>query len=142
MSRRRGRASSERQPGRYPRMARVNELCREIVAEELERLDDERLDLVTITHVGVDPDLRRATVEFSRLGEEEGEAAEALADHRVRLQAAIGRQARLKRTPELSFRVDQVIHSSARIEQLLRESVIADHEDEALGREPEPDQEA
>ena len=142
MSRRRGRNSGERQPGRYPRMARVNELCREIVAEELERLDDERLDLVTITHVGVDPDLRRATVEFSRLGEEEGEAAEALADHRTRLQAAIGRQARLKRTPELSFRVDQVIHTSARIEQLLRESVIADHEDEALGGEPGPDQEA
>lgn len=142
MSRRRGRNSGERQPGRYPRMARVNELCREIVAEELERLDDERLDLVTITHVGVDPDLRRATVEFSRLGEEEGEAAEALADHRTRLQAAIGRQARLKRTPELSFRVDQVIHSSARIEQLLRESVTADHEDEPLGGEPGPDQEA
>lgn len=142
MSRRRGRASGERQPGRYPRMARVNELCREIVAEELERLDDERLDLVTITHVGVDPDLRRATVEFSRLGEEEGEAAEALADHRTRLQAAIGRQARLKRTPELSFRVDQVIHSSARIEQLLREGAIADQEDEAPGGEPEPDQEA
>ncbi|MBW3547328.1 MAG: ribosome-binding factor A [Actinobacteria bacterium] len=142
MSRRRGRSGGERQPGRYPRMARVNELCREIVAEELERLDDERLDLVTITHVGVDPDLRRATVEFSRLGEEEAEAAEALADHRTRLQAAIGRQARLKRTPELSFRVDQVIHSGARIEQLLREGVTADHEDEALGGEPGSDQEA
>jgi len=42
------------QQPRYDRMARVNELCREILAEELERIDDERLELVTITHVGID----------------------------------------------------------------------------------------
>ena len=29
-----------RDPFRYPRTARVNELCREILADELERLDD------------------------------------------------------------------------------------------------------
>lgn len=119
--RRRSRPASE-DVGRFPRVARVNELCREIVADELERLDDERLDLVTITHVGVDPDLRHATVEFSRLGEEEDVAVEALGEHRVRLQAAIARQARLKRTPELSFRVDPVITTAARIEELLSQS--------------------
>lgn len=122
MARRRRRSRPVREDvDRFPRVARVNELCREIVADELERLDDERLDLVTITHVGVDPDLRHATVEFSRLGEEEDIAAEALAEHRVRLQAAIARQARLKRTPELSFRVDRVITTAARIEQLLHQ---------------------
>lgn len=119
----RGRRSrpARDEPGRYPRTARVNELCREIVADELERLDDDRLELVTITHVGVAPDLRHATVEFSRLGEGEDAAGEALAEHRPRLQAAIARQARLRRTPELSFRVDQVISSGARIEELLRQ---------------------
>ena len=105
----------------YPRTARVNELCQEIVAEELERIDDERLELVTITHVGVDPDLRRALVEFSALGEDLAGAGEALAEHRHRLQAAIGRQARLKRTPELHFKPDEVIERSHRIEQLLRD---------------------
>jgi ribosome-binding factor A len=135
MSPRRGRGGGARRPGRYPRMARVNELCREIVADELERLDDERLDLVTITHVRVDPDLRHATVEFSRLGEEEGVAAESLAEHRVRLQAAIARQARMKRTPELSFRVDQVIHSGARIEELLRDGTPGAGGDEDAGGE-------
>lgn len=118
--RRRQRRPVPGEAARYPRVARVNELCREIVAEELERIDDERLDLVTITHVGVDADLRRATVEFSRLGEAEDLAAEALAEHRVRLQSAIGRQARLRRTPELTFRVDQAIQAGARIEELLR----------------------
>ena len=51
-----------RGPHDYPRTARLNELVREIVAEELERIDDERLDLVTVVDVVVDADLRRAIV--------------------------------------------------------------------------------
>jgi ribosome-binding factor A len=100
-------------------MARVNELCREIIAEALERVEDDRLALVTVTHVDVDPDLRHARVDFASLGEAEDAALEALAEHRVRLQSAIGRQARLKRTPELRFAVDRMIESAARIEELL-----------------------
>lgn len=120
MARHRSRSAHQHDPHRYPRTARVSELCREILADELERLDDDRLELVTITHVQVDPDLRHATVEFASLGEGEEAAAEALAEHRVRLQAAIARQARLKRTPELRFRVDRVIEYGSRIEELLR----------------------
>ncbi len=118
------RRTSRRNPGeprRYPRVARVNELCREIIADELERIDDDRLVMVTITHVDVVRDLSHATVDFSRLGQGEEVAAQALAEHRVRLQGAIARQARLRRTPELSFRLDQAILAGARIEQLLRE---------------------
>ena len=81
---------------RFSRMARVNELCREILGDALERLDDDRLQLVTITHVGVEPDLRHAWVEFTRLGEGEDEALEALAEHRVRLQRAIASLKRFK----------------------------------------------
>lgn len=106
-------------------MARVNELCREIIGDALERLDDDRLQLVTITHVEVDPDLRHAWVEFSSLGEGEDEALEALAEHRARLQRAIASQARMKRTPELRFRLDDVIERAARIERLLH----GDHDD-------------
>jgi ribosome-binding factor A len=108
-------------PRPYARTARVNELVLEIIAEELERIDDERLELVTVTHVSVDRDLSRAMVDYSRLGEAEDEAGEALAEHRVALQAAIARQARLKRTPELSFRTDSAIAYGARIEELLRD---------------------
>jgi ribosome-binding factor A len=104
---------------KYPRTARLNELCREIVADELERIDDERLELVTVTHVRVDPDLRHALVEVSALGEDEDEAIEGLEEHRIRLQRAIGSQARLKRTPELRFRMDEVIERGAHIEGII-----------------------
>ena len=102
---------------RYPRTARVNELVREVVAEELERIDDERLELVTVTGVDVEPDLRRAVVWFTSLTES---VDEVLAEHRVRLQAAIGRQVRMKRTPELAFRRDPAIASGRRVEDILR----------------------
>ena len=112
----------DRQPQRqYPRTARVNELVREILGDALERIDDDRLQLVTVTHVHVDPDLRHAVVEFSSLGEGEDEALEALGEHRKKLQSEIARQARLKRTPELRFVVDTFIARAARIEDLLRE---------------------
>jgi len=104
----------------YARMARVNELCREILADELERIDDDALELVTVTHVAVDPDLRHATVSYSRLDRDVAEAAEALAVVRPRLQAAIARQARLRRTPELRFVVDDMLLRAERIEDLLR----------------------
>jgi ribosome-binding factor A len=102
-------------------MARVNELVGQIVADELERVDDDRLELVTVTHVAVDPDLRHATVSYSRLDRDVDEAGEALAALRPRLQGAIARQARLKRTPELRFAVDDVLLRADRIEGLLRD---------------------
>jgi len=104
---------------RYPRTARVNEVVREVLAEELERLadTDERIDLLTVTAVKVDPDLRRATVMLASLSEP---AKEALEEDRVRLQAAIGRQLRMKRTPQLSFQVDPAVTTGSRIEDILR----------------------
>ncbi len=103
---------------RYPRTARVNELLREVLADELERIDDDRLALTTVTGVTADPDLRHATVLLASLPEE---AAQALAEHRVRLQAAIARQVRLKRTPQLSFEADPAVAKGQQIEDLLRE---------------------
>ena len=49
--------SPDRSPRKYPRTLRVNEVVREMIADELERLADPRLELVTITGVDVSPDL-------------------------------------------------------------------------------------
>lgn len=107
----------------YPRTARLNQLVREIVADEIERLDDDRLGFLTVVGVEVEPDLRRAVVWYTALDESEADAdlLAALDEHRARLQAAIARQARLKRTPELSFRPDTVVRQAERVEQILRD---------------------
>jgi ribosome-binding factor A len=103
---------------RYPRTARVNEALREVVADELERIGDERLELATVTGVETEPDLRHAVVWLASLSDD---ARQALAQHRVRLQAAIGTQMRLKRTPELAFRADPAVATGQRVEDILRD---------------------
>jgi ribosome-binding factor A len=102
---------------------RINELVREIAAEEIERIDDERLELVAITSVEVEADLRHAVVWFdSLLGEaNDDEVLEALGDARVAIQAAIGRQARMKRTPTLTFKPDTGVRTGERVDEILRE---------------------
>ncbi len=106
----------------YPRTARLNTLFQEILAEELERIDDERLELVTIMSVDVDGDLHRAVVYFDTLGGEDDDerVLEVLGELLYRLQGAIGRQARVKRTPELIFKPDAVGRAAARLEEVLR----------------------
>jgi ribosome-binding factor A len=113
---RRGRQTA---PSRFPRSARVNEILREVLAETIERLAefDRRLELVTVTAVQCDPDLRRATVLLASLDEED---AVALEEVRVRLQAAVSQQVRLKRTPLLTFAADPAVAHGQRIEDLLR----------------------
>jgi len=106
----------------YPRTARLNRLFQEILAEELERIDDERLELVTVMSVDVDGDLHRAVVYYDSLGGEDDDerVLEVLGELRHRLQGAIGRQARVKRTPELIFEPDAVGRGAARLEEVLR----------------------
>ena len=120
-----------RGPHDYPRTARLNELIRQIVAEEVERIDDEALGLVTIVAVETERDIHSATVYVSGLGGPEADEAvvEALGRHRKRLQAAIGRQARFKRTPELTFAADEVTRSANRIETILRDLHLDDDDD-------------
>jgi ribosome-binding factor A len=91
------------------RTDRLGELLREIVDEELERIDDERLELVTITSVEVDRELDRARIFYTTLGQDERspEVLEALAEHRGRVRRAIGSQARVRRVPEVVFSPDE-----------------------------------
>ena len=117
-----------RSPRRYPRTARLKELIHQIIAEEIERIDDERLDLVTVMSVDVEPDLRHATiyVDTPTGSDRDEEVLAALHEHRIRLQASIARQARIKRTPLLAFRPDEVERSAGRLEDLLRDLHVED----------------
>jgi ribosome-binding factor A len=111
-------------------MRRVNELLREVIADEVAKLKDPGLGFVTITGVDTTPDLRAARVYYTVLGEpgqrEETQAALERATSRIR--AATGDQVRLKYLPTLDFEYDEAIELGLRMEQLLR----------TLGEEDEP----
>jgi ribosome-binding factor A len=117
-----GKRNSRSSTPKYSRSARVSTTLQEIIADELVRIDDERLTFVTVTGIDVDPELNRAIVFFDSLAGEDGdeEILEAFADYRVRLQGSIARQIRAKKTPILDFRPDMVIRSAARIDEILR----------------------
>jgi ribosome-binding factor A len=117
-----GKRSSRSNTPKYPRSARVSTTLQEIIADELVRIDDERLTFVTVTGIDVDPELNRAIVFFDSLDGEEGddEIIEAFAEHRIRLQGSIAKQIRAKKTPILDFRPDMAIRSAERIADILR----------------------
>ena len=103
----------------YPRTARVNQILREIISEELVRISDvdERLGFLTVTGVNTSVDLRQAVVYFHALSEG---AKVALEERRGQIQGAVNVQTRLKRTPKLSFMADPAVASGAAVEELLR----------------------
>ena len=76
------RRNDNRGAAPYARSLRVNQVLRQVLAEELERLADadERLRLVTVTSVDTAPDLRHATVYLSSLTED---STAALAERRA-----------------------------------------------------------
>jgi ribosome-binding factor A len=104
------------------RPERVGEEFREILAEEIPRLKDPRVGFVTVTGVRVTPDLRKAHVFYTVLGEEGDHRATAagLRSASGHLRQVLGHQVRLKFLPELEFHEDQGPARAERVEELLR----------------------
>ena len=105
------------------RMRRVNEILREVIAEECANLKDPRIGFLTVTGVSTSPDLRNADVYYTVLGgqEAEDETARALAAAASRIRAVAGGQVRLKYIPKLTFVPDPAVAHARRIERILRE---------------------
>jgi len=133
---RRGRHNGRGQAG--TRTAKAGELIRRVVAGELERIEDDRLDLVSLTGVEVDRDLHRAVVFFTTFDcDHDPEIAAAFDEHRGTLRHAVSTQTALRRAPDLEFRPDATLRSAERIEQILRDDAarpsIRDSDGEAEG---------
>lgn len=108
---------------RSSRMRKVDELLREVVAEEVARLKDPRIGFVTVTAVDTSPDLRRATVFYSSIGSEaeREQTAVALAHAAAHVQQRIGGQVRMKYTPVLTFAPDEAVERGLRLSQILHQ---------------------
>lgn len=104
-------------------MRKVNEVLREVLSEAVLELKDPRIGFVTVTGVRTSSDLRQATVYVSVLGSErkrERSLAGLEAAHGV-LQARIGKEVRLKRTPTLTFEYDPTVEEGVRMSKLIDE---------------------
>ncbi len=105
-------------------MRRVNEAVREVLSARIaEGLKDPRIGFVTVTAVDTSPDLRRARVYVSVLGDksEREQTLAGLASSHGVLQAAIASELRMKRTPTLEFLYDESIERGMRISGLLKD---------------------
>jgi ribosome-binding factor A len=110
-------------------MLKVNSNLRELLAEEIERMSDSRLEMVSITSVDTSPNLRHAVVYIDVLGSDKGEPAlEALEGAAKRLQSSIGSQVRMKYTPTLEFALDGGVVEGQRIDAILRGLSISEEE--------------
>ena len=106
------------------RMRRVNEALREVLSARIAQgLQDPRIGFVTVTSVETSPDLRRARVFVSVLGDpaERERTLAGLASSHGLLQAAIADEVRMKRTPTLDFVYDESIDRGMRIQELLEQ---------------------
>jgi ribosome-binding factor A len=103
------------------RLERVAEELREVLAEEIGRLKDPRVGFVTVTGVRVTPDLRKARVFYTVLGDESARRGTraALRSARSHLRASLGKEVRIKFVPELEFEEDVDLDRVRRVDELI-----------------------
>ncbi len=108
----------------YGRTQRVNQLLKEEIARLLLRdVKDARIGAVTVTAVRVSPDLMQANVYVQVPGDDtrKTEALEGLASAAGYMRSRLGRELRIRRSPELRFIIDRTQEHAARIHELLAE---------------------
>jgi ribosome-binding factor A len=104
------------------RTHRVGDLLRaELSGLLLRDIHDPRVKLASVTEVDVSPDLRRAVVKISVLGDDEQrqETIEGLRHARGFLRTELAHRLRLRATPELIFELDRGAEHSQQISELL-----------------------
>ncbi len=104
------------------RMRRVDEAVRQVLSDAVgTQLKDPRIGFVTVTAVETTPDLRRARVFVSVLGDEgvRRRSMQGLESAHGILQRAVGRELRLKHTPTLEFIYDDTSERGFRIAELI-----------------------
>jgi ribosome-binding factor A len=103
-------------------MRRVDEAVREVLSDAISnRVKDPRVGFVTVTAVETAPDLRRARVFVSVLGDEgvRTRSLDGLQSAHGVLQSAVARELRLKHTPALEFVYDDTAERGMRISELI-----------------------
>jgi ribosome-binding factor A len=104
------------------RMRRVDEAVREVLSDAISlKVKDPRIGFVTVTAVETAPDLRRARVFVSVLGNAgvRKRSMQGLRSAHGILQRAVASELRLKHTPTLEFVYDDTSERGMRIGELI-----------------------
>ncbi len=107
----------------YKRSDRVSDMIREVICEMLLRdLNDPRLESITLTGVELTSDLRLATVYFSARGSvpREEAALHGFQSSAGYIKKKLGRELRLRYTPDLIFKVDRSFEYGTKIDRLIQ----------------------
>lgn len=112
----------------FSRALRVGEQIRRELAEEVRKLKDPRVGMVTITDVEVTKDLSVARVYYSVLGEDEviQQTQKGLDRAAGFLRRELGHAMRLRVVPELRFHYDDTELRGNRLDRLIDEAVSKD----------------
>jgi ribosome-binding factor A len=114
------------------RKERLNESLKELLGElVLTQIKDPRVGLVTITDVDVARDLETAKVYYTVMGDDEQRAAsrKGLISAKNFLRQAVGRELKMRNTPDLLFVYDDSLDRSIGIEEAIKK--IQDEEGQA-----------
>ena len=91
----------------FSRMSRVNSLVHKVIAQELEELDDDDLELCTVISVlGDDTRTDLALI--------------ALDKYKGKIKKKLGQEIRIKYMPDIHFKVDPSIEEGQKIEVLIK----------------------
>lgn len=104
----------------FARTDRLGSSLREIIGEELRRIDDDYVSYITVTEVDVDNELTRARVYLSTLNLAD-EDVEGVYAHMGRIRKAIARQGQMRRVPDLEFLIDPGLRAGTRVGDILQE---------------------
>jgi ribosome-binding factor A len=113
----------------YSRTQRVARLLKQEIARLLQReVKDARIGSVTVTDVNVSPDLKHADVYVQVFGDDDRrvEAMKGLESAAGFMRTRLGRELRIRRSPELRFVIDRSFERAARIHELLTEADVGD----------------
>ena len=107
-----------------PRIARLRELMKKEVSEILQReMKDPRIGFVSVTDVELSADLRHAKIFVSIFGDAAAKTKtmEGLVSAQGFVRTELAHRIRLRRIPEVLFRLDESIERGARVNRLLRQ---------------------
>lgn len=108
------------------RLYRVGEMIRDVISSlVLKGFRDPRIQgFITITKVSMTPDLKLARVHVSVMKDKKGKEEDVLAGLQKAsgyIKSHIGKELKLRFTPDLEFKLDTSLDLTERIDQLLKE---------------------